>query len=82
MVTGEELLFFLTGPVVFVAAVFSFLLGEDWSPWLQLGVHFMFHYGFNNIIVIIVFLHTEAKMLVFKIIILCTLLTYFFFLAW
>jgi hypothetical protein len=33
---GEEILFFLTAPVVIVGVVFSFLLEENWGPWKQL----------------------------------------------
>jgi hypothetical protein len=32
-IAGEELLFFLTAPLVISGMIFSFLMEEDWSPW-------------------------------------------------
>jgi len=47
---GEELLFFLTSPVVMICLLLSFIMEEDWSPWIKLdlyswGVWIAFSFG-------------------------------------
>jgi len=44
-VKGEELLFFLTFPVVLCSLLLSLMIMEDWRPWLRLDVFGWFTFG-------------------------------------
>lgn len=52
-VKGEELLFFLTCPTVLTASMVSFMIGEDWSPWLHLTVEGWAAFGVFSVCILL-----------------------------